>query len=73
MSINNGDETMAIEEGYNLEDACTRLDYEPLIHLFHQIISDEVDEKVFRYWMQIQATLTAALEQESQKVRLGTK
>lgn len=59
---------MAIEEGYNLEDACTRLDYEPPIHLFHQIISGEVDEKLFHYWMELQATLTAAIEQESQKV-----
>ncbi|KAL5467597.1 hypothetical protein EMCRGX_G031852 [Ephydatia muelleri] len=67
VSINNGDEAMAIEEGYNLEDACTRLDYEPPIHLFHQIISGEVDEKLFRYWMELQATLTAAIEQESQK------
>lgn len=59
---------MASEEAYNLEDACLRLDFEPFIHLFHQIISGEVDENVCCSWIQLQATLTKALEQESQKV-----
>ena len=68
MSSNNGDEAMAIEEAYNLEDACTRLEYEPFINLFHQIILGEVDEKVHQSWIQLQAKLTEALEQESQKV-----
>ena len=64
LSRNENNEALAIEDGYNLEETCTRFAHEPHISLFTQIIGGGVGEEVFQHWLQIQTTLTEAFSQQ---------
>lgn len=67
LSHNENNEELAVEDGYNLEEACSRFAHEPHIALFSKILSEEQDEDVFHYWLNTQTTLTEAFSNQQQE------
>ena len=67
LTNNENNEALAIEDGYNLEEACTRFAHEPHISLFSQIMGGEVGEEVFHHWLELQTSLTEAFSQQEEE------
>ena len=67
LSHNENNEQLAMEDGYNLEEACSRFAHEPQIALFGKILSGEQDEDVFHYWLNAQTTLTEAFSSQQEE------
>lgn len=58
LSRNENNEELAIEDGYNLRDACLHNGHKTHVTLFKQVIEGELEENVFHYWLHLQTTLT---------------
>ena len=67
MSVSGSEEALAVEEGYNLLDACSRLDHEPHVSLFREVLCEELDESVFHSWLTAQTHLFEALGQQAEE------
>ena len=67
LSRNENNEELAVEDGYNLRDACSRFGHMTHVSLFRQIIEGELEENVFHYWLHLQTTLT----EEFSKQQIG--
>ena len=58
VSRNENNEELAIEDGYNLHDACSRFSHKSHVALFKQIIDGDLEDSVFHYWLHLQTSLT---------------
>ena len=64
LSRNEEAEPLAVEDGYNLQEACSRFAHEPHVGLFSRILAGEVEEGVFHSWVELQTALIEALNQQ---------
>lgn len=58
LSRNENNEELAVEDGYNLRDACSHNGHMAHVALFKQVIEGGLEENVFHYWLHLQTTLT---------------
>ena len=58
LARNENNEEIAVEDGYNIRDACPRLGHKAHVALFSQVIEGKVEENLFHYWLHLQTSLT---------------
>ncbi len=56
-------ESLAIEDGYNLQEALLRYNYEKHVSLFQAILDGTYKEVVFKNWLHMQKELAQAFSQ----------
>lgn len=61
---NSGVESKAIEDGYNVHDACGRYRHVLHVHVFGSIMNGEMCESVYTNWISLQVQLTELLKEE---------
>jgi hypothetical protein len=67
LTRNENNESLAIEDAYNVEETCGRFAHEPHMALFAGIVGGEMGEDVFQHWLQTQTALTEAFNQQQQE------
>lgn len=63
LTRNEGVEANAIEDGYNIQDACGRFQHLFHVSLFSSALAGDVDDSVFVNWIALQVSLTEKLKE----------
>ena len=53
----------AIEDGYNIQDACGRFQHVLHVSLFNSILAGDIDDSIFVNWISLQVSLTEKLKE----------
>ena len=59
--------SLAIEDGYNLQEACTRFNHKLHIAIFQKILVGQYAEDVFKVWLGLQRSLADAFSRHQVK------
>ena len=70
LSRNRDEESIAIEDGYNLQDAISRFHHELNVSIFNSILCGELMEEVYNNWITAQVALMETFKKTTDQVRL---
>lgn len=68
LSRNNDEESRAIEDGYNLQDAISRFHHELNVSVFNSILCGELMEDVYNTWISTQVALMETFKKTTDQV-----
>ena len=63
LARNEGVAANAIEDGYNIQDACGRFQHVLHVSLFSSILAGDMDDSIFVNWISMQVSLTERLKE----------
>lgn len=70
LSRNGDDESIAIENGYNIQDAISRFHHELHVSIFSSILRGELMEEIYNNWISIQVALMEIFKKTTDQVYL---
>lgn len=66
LSRNDQQNELAIEDGYNMQDACSRYNHIIHIKLFTAILNGDLNETVYSNWISVQVSLMEKFRNENE-------
>ena len=70
LARNEQKEDAAIEDGYNLRDACSRFQHIIHIEVFNSILNGDTDEEVYNSWITTQVKFIEAFKNNSVQIEV---